>query len=78
MKNHTPNTHHRQPQQKIKLADLSTCERALTVADLEQIFSVHKLTLYRMVREGRIPGAFRVGTCLRFDPRKVAAFVGAR
>ena len=57
----------------LSIADLATCGRALTVADLEQVFSVHKLTLYRMAREGRIPGAFRIGTCLRFDPRKVAA-----
>ena len=58
---------------RLTIADLEACGRALTVADLEQVFSVHKLTIYKMVREGRIPGAFRIGTCVRFDPRKVAA-----
>lgn len=57
----------------LSLADLQTCSRALTVAELSQLFSVDKTVLYRMAREGRIPGAFRIGTCLRFDPRKVAA-----
>jgi len=58
---------------QLTIADLESCEHALTCAELSQILNIHKLTLYKMAREGRIPGAFRVGTCLRFDPRKVAA-----
>ena len=55
------------------IADLATCDHALTCVELSQILSIHKLTLYRMARAGRIPGAFKIGSCLRFDPRKVAA-----
>jgi len=72
-KYHAKNKYQKHPRTHLTIADLETCGRALTVADLEQVFSIHKLTLYKMAREGRIPGAFKIGTCLRFDPRKVAA-----
>lgn len=58
---------------QLTIANLESCDHALTCAELSQILNIHKLTLYRMAREGRIPGTFRVGTCLRFDTRKVAA-----
>ncbi len=66
-------TNRKRSRQDLTIADLETCSRALTVADLEYVFSIHKLTIYRMVRQNRIPGAFRIGSCLRFDPRRVAA-----
>ena len=37
----------------------------LTVKEVGEILRVHPSTLYRLVREGRIP-AFRVGTDWRF------------
>ena len=58
---------------QLTIADLESCDHALTCAELSQILNIHKLTLYKTAREGRMPGAFRIGTCLRFDPRKVAA-----
>ena len=70
--NQSTNRRKKQPR-SLTIADLETCGRALTVADLEQVFSVHRLTIYKMARAGRIPGAFKIGSCLRFDPRKVAA-----
>ena len=44
---------------------------ALTANDLEQILSVSHVTIFKHAKEGRIP-SFRVGTCVRFDPKEVA------
>ena len=44
---------------------------ALTAEDLAKLLCVSKLTVYKLAKAGRIP-AFRIATCLRFDPRAVA------
>ena len=45
--------------------------RALTAEELAKLLSVPKVTIFKQAAAGRIP-SFRVGTCVRFDPRAVA------
>ena len=40
--------------------------KLLTVDELSEHLRVHKTTIYRMLKEGKLPG-FRVGTDWRFD-----------
>ena len=65
---------------QIQLNTLAQHPSALTADDVARVLNLHKLTVYKLARENRIPGAFRIGTALRFHPRKVAAFIegGAR
>jgi excisionase family DNA binding protein len=46
-------------------------EGAVTANALAKLLGVSKITIFKMAKAGRIP-SFRVGTCVRFDPRKVA------
>ncbi|MGP0021329.1 MAG: helix-turn-helix domain-containing protein [Candidatus Sulfotelmatobacter sp.] len=43
---------------------------ALTAEDLAKLLSVSKVTIFKQAAAGRIP-SFRVGTCVRFDPRAI-------
>jgi excisionase family DNA binding protein len=45
--------------------------RALSAKDLAKLLSVSEVTIFKHAAAGRIP-SFRIGTCLRFDPRAVA------
>src|ERR1022692_3530725 len=45
--------------------------RALTAEDLARLLSVSRVTIFKQAAAGRIP-SFRVGTCMRFDPKSVA------
>jgi excisionase family DNA binding protein len=45
--------------------------RALTAGELSELLNVSKVTVFKLAAAGRIP-SFRVGTCVRFDPRAVA------
>jgi excisionase family DNA binding protein len=45
--------------------------RALTAKELADMLSVSKITIFKHAKAGRIP-SFRIGTCVRFDPRAVA------
>ncbi len=51
--------------------------RALTAKELAQILSVSKITIFKQAKAGRIP-CFRIGTCVRFDPRAVANWLRAQ
>jgi excisionase family DNA binding protein len=53
--------------------ELSHIEGAITADRLAKILCVSKITIFKMAKAGRIP-SFRVGTCVRFDPRKVVGF----
>jgi excisionase family DNA binding protein len=54
------------------LADrIEQMDRALTAEDLAKLLSVSKVTIFKQAAAGKIP-SFRVGTCVRFDPRAVA------
>ena len=45
--------------------------RALTAEELAKLLCVSKVTIFKQAAAGKIP-SFRVGTCVRFDPRAVA------
>jgi excisionase family DNA binding protein len=52
-------------------------DHALTASELAQLLSVHKLTIYRAAKAGRLK-CFRVGHVVRFEPRAVAAWLKGR
>jgi excisionase family DNA binding protein len=45
---------------------MASSEDILTIAELSAHLRVHPTTIYRLLREGRIPG-FRVGSAWRFS-----------
>jgi excisionase family DNA binding protein len=47
---------------------------ALTAAELAQWLAVSRITVFKLAKAGRIP-SFRIGTCVRFDPRAVATWL---
>jgi excisionase family DNA binding protein len=47
---------------------------ALTAAELAQWLAVSRITVFKLAKAGRIP-CFRIGTCVRFDPRAVATWL---
>jgi excisionase family DNA binding protein len=56
----------------MSLADqIEKIGRALTAEELSRLLSVSKVTIFKHAAAGRIP-SFRVGTCVRFDPKAVA------
>jgi excisionase family DNA binding protein len=46
-------------------------EGAMTAEKLAKLLGVSKITIFKQAKAGRIP-SFRIGTCVRFDPRAVA------
>ena len=48
--------------------------RALTANELAEILTVSRITIFKQAKAGRIP-SFRIGTCVRFDPRAVAQWL---
>jgi excisionase family DNA binding protein len=59
-------------------AQIEQLDHALTAADLARVLSVDSVTIYKQAKAGRIPGCFRIGTCVRFDPKAVAAWLRSR
>ena len=51
--------------------------RALTARELADLLNVSKITIFKLAKAGRIP-CFRIGTCVRFDPRAVANWLRAQ
>ncbi len=47
---------------------------ALTAAQLAQLLAVSRITVYKLAKAMAIP-CFRVGTCVRFDPRALAKWL---
>jgi excisionase family DNA binding protein len=45
--------------------------RAITASELASKLAVSRVTIFKQAAARRIP-SFRVGTCVRFDPRAVA------
>jgi excisionase family DNA binding protein len=63
---------------KDTLADtIEKSNHALTASELAELLSVNKLTIYRQAQAGGLPH-FRLGTCVRFDPRAIAAWLRER
>ena len=56
---------------------LESTDRALTADELARVFSVSKLLIYKLARNGTLP-CFRLGTAVRFDPRAVATYLRER
>lgn len=44
---------------------------AITAAELARWLAVSPISIYKLSKAGRIP-CFRIGTCIRFDPKAVA------
>ena len=42
----------------------------LTVDDLSDLLQIHRITIYRLLREGKLPG-FRIGSDWRFSVEEV-------
>ena len=47
---------------------------ALTAGELAELLAVSRITVFKLAKAGRIP-SFRIGTCVRFDPRAVAKWL---
>ncbi len=59
----------------LSLADrIERIGRALTANELAEMLTVSKITIFKQAKAGRIP-SFRIGTCVRFDPRSVAQWL---
>jgi excisionase family DNA binding protein len=48
--------------------------RALTADELASMLTVSRITIFKQAKAGRIP-SFRIGTCVRFDPKMVAQWL---
>ena len=48
--------------------------RAMTVEELADLLALDKKTIYRRIRQRQIP-AFRIGTAVRCDPRRIAEWL---
>lgn len=48
--------------------------RALTADELARMLTVSRITIFKHAKTGRIP-SFRIGTCVRFDPKNVAQWL---
>jgi excisionase family DNA binding protein len=56
----------------MSLADqIEKIGRALTAEELSKLLTVSRVTIFKQAAAGRIP-SFRVGTCVRFDPKAIA------
>jgi len=52
--------------QEIREVTHMTQDKYLTVAELSEYLHIHRTTIYRMLREGKLPG-FRIGSDWRFS-----------
>ena len=50
---------------------IEAIEGAMTAEELAKLLGVSKITIFKQAKAGRIP-SFRIGTCVRFDPKAVA------
>jgi excisionase family DNA binding protein len=59
----------------LSLADrIERMGRALTADELARMLTVSKVTIFKQAKAGRIP-SFRIGTCVRFDPKSVGTWL---
>jgi excisionase family DNA binding protein len=49
---------------------MASSEEIMNITELSEHLRVHPTTIYRLLREGRIPG-FRVGSAWRFNRRAI-------
>ena len=63
------------PRPVMSIADeIEKIGHALTAQELARWLSVSKVTIFKQAAAGRIP-SFRVGSCVRFDPRAIATWL---
>lgn len=63
------------PAKQLTLAErIERSEGAMTADILAKLLGVSKITIFKFAKADRIP-CFRIGTCVRFDPRAVATWV---
>jgi len=56
----------------LSLADqIAMTGHALTANELANILAVSHITIFKQAKAGGIP-SFRIGTCVRFDPKTTA------
>ena len=56
----------------LTLADrIENFGRAMTATQVSAVLSVSRIIIYKLAKQHRLP-SFRVGSCVRFDPRAVA------
>jgi len=61
--------------ERLTLAErIERMERALNAEELAAFLNVSKITIFKQAKAGRIP-SFRIGTCVRFDPRAVSQWL---
>jgi excisionase family DNA binding protein len=48
--------------------------RALTAKELAELLNVSTVTVFKQAKKGIIP-SFRIGTCVRFEPKKTAEWL---
>ncbi len=56
------------------LEKLSTFKRQITAPEVAEITGLHKLTVYRLAKSGRLQ-CYRIASSLRFDPAAVAEYL---
>lgn len=54
---------------------LEKTPHALTVAEVAKILNISLRTIYHYVASGRIPGAVKIGSAVRFDPTELAGWL---
>jgi len=55
---------------------MAGASKIVSIREAAKFLQVHRVTLYRMLRRGRIPGAFKVGRVWRLDLEKIERFLG--
>ncbi len=61
-----------------RLADrIERFGRAMTATQLAALLAVSRIVVYKLAKANRIP-SFRIGTCVRFDPKAIANWLRAQ
>jgi excisionase family DNA binding protein len=59
----------------LTLADrIERFQHALNARQLSDLLRVSRITIFKLAKAGRMP-SFRIGTCVRFDPKSTAAWL---
>jgi excisionase family DNA binding protein len=52
----------------------SSASVTLSERELAELLAVSRITVFKLAKSGRIP-CFKIGTCVRFDPKVVATWL---
>lgn len=56
---------------------VTATRKILTIAEVAELLKVHPITVYRMIKQGRLP-SFRIGRVLRFDSVQLEDWLRAK